>query len=52
MNKSNKFSPLRGEARRRGWLFGYAGHDEVAWGRAAKALGKLATVRPGLTGTP
>ena len=28
------------EARRRGWLFGYAGYDEAALGRAARALGR------------
>jgi len=28
------------EAKRRGWLFGYAGYDEAALGRAARALGR------------
>jgi GntR family transcriptional regulator/MocR family aminotransferase len=28
------------EAKRRGWLFGYAGYDETALARAAGALGR------------
>jgi GntR family transcriptional regulator/MocR family aminotransferase len=28
------------EAKRRGWLFGYAGYDEAALGRAARALAR------------
>ena len=28
------------EAKRRGWLFGYAGYDEAALARAARALGR------------
>ena len=37
------------EARRRGWLFGYAGYDDAALGRAARALGRVlhATVAAG-----
>jgi len=29
------------EAKRRGWLFGYAGYDEAALARAARALGRV-----------
>jgi len=36
------------EAKRRGWLFGYAGYDEAALGRAARALGRQID---GLSGT-
>jgi GntR family transcriptional regulator/MocR family aminotransferase len=28
------------EAKRRGWLFGYAGYDEAMLARAARALGR------------
>jgi len=36
------------EAPRRGWLFGYAGYDEAALGRAARALGRQIDAPGGL----